>query len=290
MASGPVVALLVAAGLPLAAIGPAGQKDADTSMAALVDAAAAYVRDYEQQLTSVVADEIYTQRIVSQAPRDPSMPASRHMKSEIFFMFAPADRDWMAIRDVAEVDGRPLPNRADLKEALRTLPAPEVAGTFKRYNSRFNLGRIVRNFNEPTLSLLVLDANHRSRFSFEQQRTARKQGVALVTLGFVEKAAPTLIRDLKQKPVFSRGELTIEAATGRVRHAVLSVRIETVLMTFTTTYAPEERLGVWVPSVFEERYIDHSGVTSGAVKRREEVACSAKYSNFRQFAVSTRIK
>ena len=129
----------------------------DTSAAAVVDAAAAYVKTYQEELSFVIADEIYTQQVRNQVPPDNAMPRSRTLKSELFFMFAPADRTWMAIRDVTQVDGKPVDHRPDLKSALQTLPAQQVAGTFKTYNSRFNLGRVIRNFNEPTLSLLVLD-------------------------------------------------------------------------------------------------------------------------------------
>src|SRR4030095_2366884 len=83
----------------------------DTSVGAVVEAAAAYVRDYQDQLTYVIADESYVQRILNQAPLDTSMPRSRTLKSEMFFMFGPADRVWMAIRDVIQVDGKPVDQR-----------------------------------------------------------------------------------------------------------------------------------------------------------------------------------
>ena len=84
-------------------------------------------------------------------------------------MFAPAGDDWMAIRDVIQVDGQTVGGRPDVLQELRKLPSHEVAETFKTYNSRFNLGGTYRNFNEPTLSLLVLDAKHRARFSFDRK-------------------------------------------------------------------------------------------------------------------------
>src|SRR5687767_7894017 len=123
-----------------------------TSLETVVAAAAAYVKEYQRALTSVLADEDYLQQVVMQTPRDESMPRVRRLRSEVFFMFAPASGDWMAMRDVASIDGTAVVERPNLREALRTLPAPEVARTFKSYNSRFNLGRASRNFNEPTLS------------------------------------------------------------------------------------------------------------------------------------------
>ena len=70
----------------------------------------------------------------------------------------------MAVRDVMSLDGNALGDRPDLRDAFQRLAAGDVAARFKEYNSRYNIGRTFRNFNEPTLSLLVLDERHRARF------------------------------------------------------------------------------------------------------------------------------
>lgn len=127
---------------PYALIGAvlSAQPGVNVSTRAVVERAEAYVRGYQEQLTSVLADERYVQRVVHQTPSDQSMPRERTMRSELFFMFAPAGDGWMAIRDVAEIDGYAVDERPDLRDALRRLPAGEVARKFKDYNSRFNLG------------------------------------------------------------------------------------------------------------------------------------------------------
>ena len=147
----------------------------DLSVAGVVRVAAAYVKAYQEQLTFLIADEAYTQQIRSQIPDDRT-PKARTMKSEVFFMFTPANGDWMAIRDVIEVDRKPITGRQDIKTALGTLPAAQVAGASKASNSRFNIGRTQRNFNEPILSLLVLDARYLPNFTFERRACrARRQ-------------------------------------------------------------------------------------------------------------------
>ncbi len=266
----------------------------------VIDAAAAYVRQYQEQLTSVVAHETYTQHLRAQVPRDRGMPSRRTLKSEIFFLFTPG-HDWMAIRDVMDRDGQPVAERLDFRNALQTSSAPEVARRFKTHNSRYNLGRIARNFNEPTLSLLVLDDRHRGRFTFDRVRTDRTRGGELVTYAFRERTPPTLIWDLDGKPVFSSGQLTIEPKTGRITHALLALTIGSAQMTLTTTYGFEERLGIWVPVRFGEHYRDGTdakaprprGVntrTAAATEYFEEIVCEARYSSFRQFEVKTRIR
>ena len=171
----------------------------------------------EEQLTSVVADETYTQEVRAQVPEQRGAPRSRSMRSEMFFMFA--ERQWMAIRDVGEVDGVGVMNRPDLRASLASMPATQVAAAFKRSNSRFNIGRVTRNFNEPTLALVVLDDDHRDRFKFERKSTAKTEDGTLATIDFVEKSSPTLIRDLRYRSVYSRGSFVVEAGTGRVRRA-----------------------------------------------------------------------
>jgi hypothetical protein len=273
----------------LAALAPPAQP-ANMSTRALVDAAAGYVAQYEQQLTSVVADELYTQDIVDRSPPDPDAPRRRRLRSEVFFLFSPGEGDWMAIRDVLMVDGSAVTDRPNIGEALQRLPAREVAATFKTYNSRYNIGRTYRNFNEPTLSLLVLDERHRGRLSFSK---GEDRG-AVVTVAFTEKDRPPLIMDPTRGAVFSTGELLIEPATGRVRRAVLRARVQNLSVELTTVYAPDDRLDMWLPSVFREVYeYGKPPSSSNATSARPEfelVVCEARYSNFRRFETQVRIK
>ena len=297
----PAIACTIGCGLSASAAQQAGTV-LDLTVDGVVRSAAGYVKAYQEQLTFLIADEAYTQQIRSQVPNDRG-PQSRTMKSEVFFMYTPAD--WMAIRDVIEVDGKPVADRQDLRAALEKLPAAQVASTFKASNSRFNIGRTQRNFNEPILSLLVLGARYRPNFTFERKRVERAGGGTLVTLAFMEKAAPTLIRDLQLRPVFSRGSFLIDAATGRVQEARLGVTIGSVTLELTTTYEPNERLGIWVPTRFRERY--EEGVQSqspvwGRTPREtaqarvetatshEEIICEARYANYRRFETTARIK
>jgi hypothetical protein len=267
----------------------------DLSVDGVVRVAAAYVKAYQEQLNYLIADEAYTQQIRSQIPDDRT-PKARTMKSELFFMFTPANGDWMAIRDVIEVDRKPVTGRPDLRTALETLPAAQVAGAFKASNSRFNIGRTQRNFNEPILSLLVLDARYLLNFTFERKRVERAASGTLVTLAFTETSAPTLIRDLQLRPVFSKGELVIDAATGRVHRAQLRVTIGGVSFELTTTYTADERLGLWVPAHFRERYEEGMRPPGSArtqlenTRSHEELVCEARYSNYRRFETTARIK
>jgi hypothetical protein len=219
-------------------------------------------------------------------------PLKTTLKSEVFFMFT-VGHDWMAIRDVQAVNGAALESRPDLREALQKLPAHQVAGQFKAYNSRFNVGRLTRNFNEPTLSLLPLDDRHRGRFVFERARVRQSREGTLVTLTFKERRGPTLIRNLDGRNAFAAGEVTVEPATGRVFSAVLAATIGSVRVTLSTTYAFDETLEIMVPVRFGDHY--EEGVRGPSRKSTprtpyEEIRGEAVYTNFRRFEVTAKIR
>jgi hypothetical protein len=270
---------------------PGQEGRAQSSTAAVVKAATEYVADYQRRLTSILADESYVQDVVRQIPRDPNGPRTRRMVSEVFFMFTPGSNDWMAIRDVIAVDGQPVPNRPDIKQALEALSSTGAAATLKARNSRFNIGRIVRNFSEPTLSLLIFDDTHRGRFSFERKHVRNEADAVLVTLAFAEKKSPTLIADVRRGRIFSSGEVIVEAGTGRVRHTALRAKSGDIALELTTEYSPDEQLAMWVPAVFRESYErgdSPKGLESDS--EYEHVVCEARYRNFRRFQTSARIK
>ena len=63
-----------------------------------------------------------------------------------------------------------------------------------------------------------------------------------------------------------------------------------------TSYTRDHKLELWLPSVFTERYESGNGVggvrMSGDAARasRELIECVAKYTNYRRFEVTARIK
>lgn len=292
--------LLLAGALSLgfAVLPTEAQRPPDKTQAeAVVAAAAAYVKEYQRALTAVLADEDYQQQIVAQTPLDRSMPRKRRLRSEVFFMFAPASGDWMAMRDVISMDGAELVQRPNLREALRTLPPVEVARTFKAYNSRFNLGKASRNFNEPTLSLLLLDDRYRSNVKFTRKGVKKSRDGVWVTVGFDENAgSQTLIRDLSQKAAPSKGEFEVEASTGRVRRAHMVTVMGEMTAQLTTTYASDERLAMWVPVTFAEHYKSGETMAFAPDPRIklpttfEEIRGAAKYTNYRRFEVKVIIR
>ncbi len=237
----------------------------------------------------------YSQTIINRVPDDAALPKARSLTGEIYFVFAPEAEGWMAIRSVAAVDGQAVEDRKDPRDALSAQPPSHVARAFQTHNARFNIGRVLRNFNEPTFSLLVVDPNHRDRFSFDRKHVERSSTGVLVTLTFTEKSSPTLIRGVTRGNVFSKGELTIDAATGRITRAFLTGTLDAVRLELTTEYSQDERLGMWVPVRFRERYEYGAASNPGRPRHSdksaeyEHIICEAQYTNFRRFETSVRI-
>jgi hypothetical protein len=262
----------------------------------IAERAAAYVAEYQRQLTAIVADEQYVQDIRSQVPADAGAPRARSTTGEVFFIFTAPSRGWMAIRDVQTVDGGAAPERTNVREILRTLPVTQVGEQMASYNARYNIGRITRNFNEPTLALLSLDEAHRSRFRFDTKKRADEDGHASIWLAFQEKERPTLIRSVQGRPVFMKGELLVEIANGRIWRSRLTASVDGITVELATEYRFDERLGLMLPIVFRELY-EKGKPAAGARTRTpgtsvvyEQIACEAKYSNFRRFEVFSRIR
>jgi hypothetical protein len=275
------VALALAAMLvaPVQAGRQAGQPDLSTR--ALVDAAARYVATYHDEFKFLLADEEYTQTLHSE---DGETVQQRRLTGELFLTYIPGDRDWIAVHDFATVDDEKIPDRDDVRALLKKRDVRGVAAQIANRNARYNIGRLGRNFNQPTLPLLLLGPSRIKSVAFDRQDVVRIDGRTRVQLGFRERERPTLVRTMRGQPLYSRGTITIDAATGRVERTTIEIESDRVRSVLTTEYAPDERLKLWVPTVFRERY---DGESDGA---REIIECEARLTNYRRFEVTGRIK
>jgi hypothetical protein len=261
------------------------------SATALVEKAAAYVNGYQSAFAFLVADEQYVQQVVldtsgGTSPVTNGQPRQRAMRGELFLTYLGADRRWVALHDIAEVDGVPVDGRENLRALLAVSSVQSVAGRLFRHNARYNIGRVTRNFNEPTLALQVLDSGSRSRFQFRIHHVDRiAQRSALVTLSFRERERPTIVRGLDRRPVFSTGELIVDGDTGVVRRTRIAFRHDSVDAELTTTFAWNERLDLWLPSIFTERYVTKPASGSPT----EVITGEARYEHYRRFEGTGRV-
>ena len=276
------VALALLAGVALSAQAPAPpQAPPDTSPRAMAAAGTRYVADYAAKMMFIVGDEIYTQQTFDSIDH---RTGSRLMKGELFLTFLQADHTWVAVHDVAEVDGEPVPDRQSLQMVISRGALTSVVADVVRHNAHFNIGRIERTFNEPTLALLVLDQSRVSNFNFTRKQVETRDGITLVTLAFTERDRPTIVSSKSGGPVFAKGELLMEAGTGLVRATHIMFKDGGVTADLTTTYQLDPRLELWLPLTFTERY-------EGEPEGLKEIDTGlAQYSNFKRYETSGHIK
>lgn len=266
---------------------PAAFPGPDTSAKAVVAKAAAYVAQYQKDFAFLLADEKYEQVRTSGSSASP--PTDRRtLAAEAFLTYVASSDSWIFVRDVKTVDGQPVVSPQNAQALLQDRTSRDTLRQIKDLNSRYNLGRITRNFNEPTLALLILGPAHRAQFKFDRKAVeppnADHPDRTLVTIAFKESDRPTLIRDANGASVFTSGEFVVEAETGVIRATRLSMKDGTITAMMETRYALDPKLKMWLPSVFNEHY------AQSLKSVREQIDCEARYLDYRRFEVTGRIK
>lgn len=275
-----VTVLLI--GTPLA-----GQQDPTGSVLNLMHG---YLRSYEGELSSVVADEEFNQKFASVRTRNISMGTearvSRRIESEVSFLRLPGENEWLGFRDVRKVNGQPLkdagPRVLDVLQGSGDVV--EQARRIVTASAAHNLG-LARTINIPTAVLEILHPRHRARFRYTTVDTATVRGIAASILSFEETMRPTVLRQPSGGNLVSSGRVWVESKTGRIlkaewfydsepRDPAIAVRPKLIVdFGFNTT------VGFMVPTRMEEVFSVPYGTGDGV----------AVYRNFRRFATSARI-
>jgi hypothetical protein len=184
------------------------------------------------------------------------------------------------------VDGNPTgTDTARLEKLFREGAVEEQWRRITAENAVYNLGRLERTWNIPTLPLHFLMPGHRSRFRFRRVSSDARTG--LWEVSYEERESPTMVRTPDFKPVRVKGRLWIASGDGHVERATVEagVPVPTVLE-FAWRY--DETLAAWLPSEMREHY---RGIRADPPDRRHyDLRGVATYSNYRRFVVEVRIK
>jgi hypothetical protein len=255
----------------------------------LLARAADYVAAFERTFAAVGWRERYEQEVRQRGRFSSSgsvgmrLVGKRQLESQLLFVFLPRDATWVAVRDVIAVDGKP---QGDDQRPLQTLSSGgssiSVAQlkTLAAENGRYNIGRILRTFNEPTLALIFLDDRYRQRFKFERRDEQTLPSGRARVYRFVERDRPTVIRSSANRDLPSTGLIWIEPDTGRLLQTSLMVNdVAELSANIVVRYGPYADFDVLVPLEMREIY-NASG---------EEVRGIATYSDFRRFEAHSRI-
>jgi hypothetical protein len=204
-------------------------------------------------------------------------------------MGAPAE-EWIGYRDVTEVDGKAVRDRAVRVQKLFMSPRPDDKRQLQRIaeeSARHNLGT-GRNINLPTFPLQTLRESARDRFVWTRQPDDPQRSLCCAVLAFAEVRSPTIVRTPAGRDVPIAGQVWVEPLTGRVTRAVLrfSNESEQVDGAFDVTYGARIGFDVLLPERLWEWYRTPDPAHLG---RAAYVEGEASYGNFRQFTVSTAV-
>jgi hypothetical protein len=269
----------------------------------ILDRVGRYVRDFEEAFAVVVSDEQYEQKaVVLDGRAGGRSNRTQRIRSEMLFAWLPEQQSWLTARNVLAVNGAPVPDSRNRIDAALT-DAPDGSDRRTRLRrlrdegARFNVGRIYRNFNDPTLVLQFLHPVYQPRFNFTVLGTEKMNGIEAWKLSFAERVFPTVI----QTPTIdlpSSGVAWVERASGAVARTRLILTDPSTNMhgDITVEYRHNPRLGVMVPTRMTEEYtqmllanVAAAGEPQRITTMRERIECVATYSNFRRFETTARM-
>lgn len=249
---------------------------------AILDKAGDYVALYEKTFVGVVAEETYRQQVQGGRGRNDARgfpvetPGQRRdLKSDVLLVRAPAGDRWIQFRDVFEVDGKPVRDRAERLTKLFLQPsasAQQQVDDIAASSARYNIGGVNRNVNLPVLALTVLEPQNRAWFSFK----GRKAGNTF-ELDYQEERTGTLIRTGGDRAMPARGRFTIDSVSGSVLSSELIAESGTLRARIEVTYAPDPGVNALVPREMREKYSLGDGST---------IDGKATYAKYRRYQVT----
>lgn len=263
------------------------------SLADVLKQSAAYVSEFRKQLSGIVAEETYRQAIVNTGRIGSDVMSAqpqRTLRSD-FLLVKPTDADrHVELRDVFEVDGRPVRNRRSrLEQMLKDPKAGSRIGDIIAESARYNIGRVQRTINTPLMALLFLDAGYQPRFAFKHVEKGRpvfpdagdtaindtpvfRVSTEMWTVEYEERQRPTVIKAPGGANRPAKGRFWINPASGQVLISELIVDGGGVIATITVSYQSEPLVGFLVPVEMRESYLRYP----------ERITGHAQYGKFRQ--------
>lgn len=223
----------------------------EPSLDGVLERAGEYLLAYEREASGVVLEESYRQTVGVG-----SRITSRLLVSDFVLVSIPGEPGLLGFRDVFKVDGAPVRDRDTRLERL--FLHPSAAGLAQAQavlweSARYNLGPTQRNYNLPTMPLLILRPENRARFSFSAMGFRKIEGRSARLVAFEERDAPTLIRNPdKDHDYFLRGVVSLEEETGAVLRTEMRLNLRPGTSEMTVEYEWVEAMSLWLPARMTE--------------------------------------
>jgi hypothetical protein len=242
-----------------------------------------YVVVYEDhELSTVIGREQYQQQWLDAKAH---IKAERTLTSDYLLFQLPPSEDWFALRDVHDVDGTPVVDRAARLDDLFGRPRDvqrNLAMEIMKESARFNLAPevYIRTVNVPTFALRFLRPSSRSRMTFAKVGEEEVESTRSWIVEYREIKGPTYVSTPERRDLRAQGRFWIDPDTGAVTRSEMIVggtRQMSARVTVTVTYRHEPALGFRVPIEMVERYEDLRH------HKDDVVVARATYSEFRPF-------
>jgi hypothetical protein len=247
----------------------------------------AYLVEYESQLSSVVAEESFSQRVDYPRSMSTFRSVTRRLESEVGFIRLPGNAEWLGFRDVRKVDNRTVRTKGlTVGDVLASgKDVVTQARVIANASAHHHLG-LPRTVNVPTAALDVIHPSHFGAVQFKLDEPDTIRGKRMVVLNFLETGRPTMVREPSGEYLVSSGRVWVEAGTGVVwridwtyqaekrRAGVPPPRLQ-------VDFAPNAELGIMVPTVMTEVFSVPTTASRGEGR--------ATYRNFRRFGTAARI-
>lgn len=282
----------------LCGVGSLAGQVPDWPLPAVLSRTATYVENYGDRIAGLVVEESYVQdvQVVNRFGYRVNLgrgPTHRTLKSDLLLVRNENSDAWMQIRDVFEVDGKPVRDHSDRLQKLFTQSKANwttQADKIMRESTRHNIGDIERTINMPILAMAILDRSTQTGFQFvfgpppdtptdlpTQPAFVPPPGALVV--GFTEQQVRSLITSPQGKNLKSRGRFWITVPGGEVMMSELRVDDFTVAAIVHVAYQAREGFSAPVPVEMHETYTNRLNSS--------KVEGHATYTNFRQFGVKT---
>ena len=273
---------------------PALAAESGPTLSQVLDRVAGYLAGYEQQLSTVLAEEHYEQTSRDWADPGREPPARRRtLDSDFLFLRLPGGNAWLGLRDTFRVDGSEVrPPEAGVLRGLRTGGADTLSQALGvvAENSRRNLGAVYRTINGPTTVLDFLTRPNQPRFQLSKSGEQRSHGRTLWVVRFNETTRPTMIKTREGVDQRARGDVWIDPATGAIERTLLDLGDDGPAESFVrsriiVTYSIDPAFGLLVPADMVESYYRPPSASFAQL----QITAHATYSRFRRFEVSAKI-
>jgi len=243
-----------------------------------------YLEAWQQQLSAIVAEELYEQSLRSPLPGSGTtewrLRETRRLRSDVLLLRAPADNLWLCFRDVLSVDDKPVHDRQARFDALFNDPSATLIADAKLIadeTARYNLG-FHRTVNTPTAAFVFLVNRYARNMKWSLRTNERLGDRRVWMLRFEQHRAPFAVHAWGTRPLRSSGRIWVEPDSARILRTELVVEA-TGKPTVVTDFAYVASVDAWAAVRMEERFQTAS----------ERITGIATYTNHRLFRTSARI-